>query len=50
MALIIIKIKNLHYTANAKDIRNFFKGLYIPKDEIYIIGGRLKGVAFVSFR
>ena len=46
---VIIRLKNLPWTANAMDIRSFFKGLSIPEGGVHIVGGE-NGDAFIAFR
>lgn len=46
---VIIRLQNLPWTANARDIRNFFSGLAIPEGGVHIIGGEM-GDAFIAFR
>ncbi|XP_016972674.1 mastermind-like protein 2 [Drosophila rhopaloa] len=45
---VIIRLQNLPWTANARDIRNFFSGLAIPEGGVHIIGGEM-GDAFIAF-
>ncbi|XP_015042993.2 uncharacterized protein [Drosophila pseudoobscura] len=45
---VIIRLQNLPWTANARDIRNFFTGLSIPEGGVHIIGGEM-GDAFIAF-
>ncbi|XP_020801611.1 uncharacterized protein LOC110178730 [Drosophila serrata] len=45
---VIIRLQNLPWTANARDIRNFFAGLSIPEGGVHIIGGEM-GDAFIAF-
>ncbi|XP_034655198.1 probable WRKY transcription factor protein 1 isoform X4 [Drosophila subobscura] len=45
---VIIRLQNLPWTANARDIRNFFTGLSIPEGGVHIIGGE-NGDAFIAF-
>ncbi|XP_017059942.1 uncharacterized protein LOC108100504 [Drosophila ficusphila] len=45
---VIIRLQNLPWTANARDIRNFFSGLSIPEGGVHIIGGEM-GDAFIAF-
>ncbi|GBP45828.1 hypothetical protein EVAR_27536_1 [Eumeta japonica] len=46
---VIIRLQNLPWSANALDIRNFFRGLSIPEGGVHIVGGEL-GDAFIAFR
>jgi hypothetical protein len=46
---VIIRLKYLPLSANATDIRKYFKGLSIPDGRIYIVGGQ-NGDAFIGFR
>lgn len=50
---VIIRLQNLPWSANATDIRNFFKGpdghLRIPEGGVHIVGGE-NGDAFIAFR
>lgn len=45
---VIIRLQNLPWSANALDIREFFKGLQIPEGGVHIVGGEL-GDAFIAF-
>ncbi|XP_064089482.1 uncharacterized protein LOC135203605 [Macrobrachium nipponense] len=45
---VIIRLQNLPWSANALDIREFFKGLSIPEGGVHIVGGEL-GDAFIAF-
>ncbi|CRL00290.1 CLUMA_CG013563, isoform A [Clunio marinus] len=45
---VIIRLQNLPWSANATDIRNFFKGLMIPEGGVHIVGGE-NGDAFIAF-
>ncbi|XP_068623319.1 RNA-binding protein 12 [Battus philenor] len=45
---VIIRLQNLPWSANALDIRNFFRGLSIPEGGVHIVGGEL-GDAFIAF-
>ncbi|KAK3890825.1 hypothetical protein Pcinc_005250 [Petrolisthes cinctipes] len=45
---VIIRLQNLPWSANALDIREFFKGLAIPEGGVHIVGGEL-GDAFIAF-
>lgn len=46
---VIIRLQNLPWSANATDIRQFFKGLSIPDGGVHIVGGE-NGDAFMAFR
>lgn len=46
---VIIRLQNLPWSANALDIRQFFKGLSIPDGGVHIVGGEM-GDAFIAFR
>lgn len=46
---VIIRLQNLAWSANALDIRQFFRGLSIPEGGVHIVGGEL-GDAFIAFR
>ena len=46
---VIIRLQNLPWSANASDIREFFKGLNIPEGGVHIVGGE-EGDAFIAFR
>jgi len=46
---VIIRLQNLPWSANASDIRQFFKGLQIPEGGVHIVGGE-NGDAFIAFR
>lgn len=46
---VIIRLQNLPWSANALDIRNYFRGLSIPEGGVHIVGGEL-GDAFIAFR
>lgn len=46
---VIIRLQNLPWSAQATDIRNFFKNLMIPEGGVHIIGGE-NGDAFIAFR
>ncbi|XP_029734838.2 uncharacterized protein LOC115270035 [Aedes albopictus] len=45
---VIIRLQNLPWSANALDVRNFFKGLSIPDGGVHIVGGEM-GDAFIAF-
>ncbi|KAF0045378.1 hypothetical protein F2P81_001907 [Scophthalmus maximus] len=45
---IILRLQGLDMKAGTEDIRNFFKGLYIPEGGVYIVGGSLSE-AFIAF-
>ncbi|XP_031625559.1 probable cyclin-dependent serine/threonine-protein kinase DDB_G0292550 [Contarinia nasturtii] len=45
---VIIRLQNLPWSANATDIRQFFKGLGIPDGGVHIVGGE-NGDAFIAF-
>ncbi|XP_012286712.1 uncharacterized protein LOC105703137 [Orussus abietinus] len=45
---VIIRLQNLAWSANALDIRQFFRGLSIPEGGVHIVGGEL-GDAFIAF-
>lgn len=45
---VIIRLQNLPWSANALDIRQFFKGLSIPEGGVHIVGGEM-GDAFIAF-
>lgn len=45
----IIRLENLSWSADAADVRQYFRGLSIPNGGVYIVGGE-KGEAFVKFR
>ncbi|XP_011315110.1 uncharacterized protein DDB_G0283697 [Fopius arisanus] len=45
---VIIRLQNLAWSANALDIRQFFRGLGIPEGGVHIVGGEL-GDAFIAF-
>ncbi|KAI8441925.1 hypothetical protein MSG28_005597 [Choristoneura fumiferana] len=45
---VIIRLQNLPWSANALDIRNYFRGLSIPEGGVHIVGGEL-GDAFIAF-
>ncbi|XP_026740249.1 uncharacterized protein LOC113502771 [Trichoplusia ni] len=45
---VIIRLQNLPWSANALDIRTFFRGLSIPEGGVHIVGGEL-GDAFIAF-
>ncbi|XP_068250043.1 uncharacterized protein [Palaemon carinicauda] len=45
---VIIRLQNLPWSANALDIREFFKALSIPEGGVHIVGGEL-GDAFIAF-
>ncbi|KAA0186830.1 hypothetical protein HAZT_HAZT011554 [Hyalella azteca] len=45
---VIIRLQNLPWSANASDIREFFKGLLIPEGGVHIVGGE-QGDAFIAF-
>uniref|UniRef100_A0A1I8Q9E2 RRM domain-containing protein n=1 Tax=Stomoxys calcitrans TaxID=35570 RepID=A0A1I8Q9E2_STOCA len=45
---VIIRLQNLPWSANALDIRKFFKGLSIPDGGVHIVGGEM-GDAFIAF-
>ena len=46
---VIIRLQNLPWSANASDIRQYFKGLQIPEGGVHIVGGE-NGDAFIAFR
>lgn len=46
---VIIRLQNLSWSANASDIRQYFKGLNIPEGGVHIVGGE-DGDAFIAFR
>lgn len=46
---VIIRLQNLPWSANASDIRQFFRGLQIPEGGVHIVGGE-EGDAFIAFR
>lgn len=46
---VIIRLQNLPWSANASDIRQFFRGLQIPEGGVHIVGGD-DGDAFIAFR
>ncbi|EDS35799.1 conserved hypothetical protein [Culex quinquefasciatus] len=46
---VIIRLQNLPWSANALDVRTFFKGLSIPDGGVHIVGGEM-GDAFIAFR
>lgn len=46
---VIIRLQNLPWSANALDIRQYFRGLSIPEGGVHIVGGEL-GDAFIAFR
>jgi RNA-binding protein 12 len=46
---VIIRLQNLPWSANAADIRQFFKGLKIPDGGVHIVGGE-NGDSFIAFR
>lgn len=46
---VIIRLQNLPWSANASDIRQFFRGLQIPEGGVHIVGGE-DGDAFIAFR
>jgi RNA-binding protein 12 len=46
---VIIRLQNLPWSAQAIDIRNFFKDCVIPGGGVHIIGGE-DGLAFIAFR
>jgi len=46
---VIIRLQNLPWSANALDIRAFFRGLSIPDGGVHIVGGEM-GDAFIAFR
>lgn len=46
---VIIRLQNLPWSANALDIRQFFRGLSIPEGGVHIVGGEM-GDAFIAFR
>lgn len=46
---VIIRLQNLPWSANALDIRTFFRGLGIPEGGVHIVGGE-NGDAFIAFR
>ncbi|KAK3586516.1 hypothetical protein CHS0354_035051 [Potamilus streckersoni] len=45
---LIIRLQGLPRSANATDIRNFFKGIFIPPGRVHIFGGE-KEEAFIAF-
>ncbi|CAL4061093.1 unnamed protein product, partial [Meganyctiphanes norvegica] len=45
---VIIRLQNLPWSANARDIRDFFKGESIPEGGVHIVGGE-QGDAFIAF-
>ncbi|XP_044734631.1 uncharacterized protein LOC123296960 [Chrysoperla carnea] len=45
---VIIRLQNLPWSANALDIRQYFRGLSIPEGGVHIVGGEL-GDAFIAF-
>ncbi|KAF7988388.1 hypothetical protein HCN44_000961 [Aphidius gifuensis] len=45
---VIIRLQNLAWSANALDIRQFFRGLGIPEGGVHIVGGE-QGDAFIAF-
>ncbi|KAM7357821.1 uncharacterized protein ACRADG_003013 isoform 1-T2 [Cochliomyia hominivorax] len=45
---VIIRLQNLPWSANALDIRQFFRGLSIPEGGVHIVGGEM-GDAFIAF-
>ncbi|XP_055910270.1 homeobox protein 2 [Eupeodes corollae] len=45
---VIIRLQNLPWSANALDIRGFFRGLAIPDGGVHIVGGE-NGDAFIAF-
>ncbi|XP_077299088.1 uncharacterized protein LOC143920206 [Arctopsyche grandis] len=45
---VIIRLQNLPWSANAMDIRTFFRGLSIPEGGVHIVGGE-QGDAFIAF-
>ncbi|KFB48721.1 hypothetical protein ZHAS_00016724 [Anopheles sinensis] len=45
---VIIRLQKLPLTANASDVRSFFRGLSIPDGGVHIVGGEL-GDAFIAF-
>ncbi|GLH01018.1 RNA-binding protein 12 [Gryllus bimaculatus] len=46
---VIIRLQNLPWSANALDIRQYFRGLSIPEGGVHIVGGE-QGDAFIAFR
>lgn len=46
---VIIRLQNLPWSANAADVRGFFRGLGIPDGGVHIVGGE-NGDAFIAFR
>lgn len=46
---VIIRLQNLPWSANASDVRAFFRGLGIPDGGVHIVGGE-NGDAFIAFR
>ena len=46
---VIIRLQNLPWSANALDVRAYFKGLSIPDGGVHIVGGEM-GDAFIAFR
>jgi hypothetical protein len=46
---VIIRLQNLPWSANALDIRQYFRGLAIPEGGVHIVGGE-QGDAFIAFR
>ncbi|KAL5291559.1 hypothetical protein ACFFRR_010771 [Megaselia abdita] len=45
---VIIRLQNLPWSANALEIRTFFRGLNIPDGGVHIVGGEM-GDAFIAF-
>ncbi|KAJ6632664.1 RNA-binding protein 12, partial [Pseudolycoriella hygida] len=45
---VIIRLQNLPWSANASDVRAFFRGLGIPDGGVHIVGGE-NGDAFIAF-
>uniref|UniRef100_A0A915KD13 RRM domain-containing protein n=1 Tax=Romanomermis culicivorax TaxID=13658 RepID=A0A915KD13_ROMCU len=45
---IIIRLQHLPWSADAADVREFFRGLIIPEGGVHIVGGR-DGDVFVQF-
>ena len=45
---VIIRLQNLPWSANALDIRQYFRGLSIPEGGVHIVGGE-QGDAFIAF-
>ncbi|KAI3379102.1 hypothetical protein SNEBB_007994 [Seison nebaliae] len=45
---VIIRLKNLSYSARTQHIRQLFRGLNIPNGGVHVVGGR-EGNAFIAF-